>query len=286
MPRPGKKIAETSEANRKAVCYTRVSTGEQGTSMKDQREKLLAYCTLKGLEAVKDEYKDETGTRISDVIADEGVSGGIPLAERAGGMRMLRILERKEVANVVALKLDRLFRSAKDCLNVVDDWAEAGISLHFVDFGGAAFDTSSTMGHFFLTVTAGFAELERGMIADRVTAALQYKKGHHQVYTSVPYGFDAVGEPSKPGKPLAGMDLVPNPAEQEALVKMKSWREAGWGLRKVVAELRHLGIPAKEGGEWDTKTLSVILKKNGITGRNVKMGRPRKMEKQPEENAQ
>ena len=59
----------------------------------------------------------------------------------------------------VQTKLDRLFRNCQDCLQVTALWDRLGISLHLIDLGGQAIDTSSAMGRFFLTVMGGAAEI-------------------------------------------------------------------------------------------------------------------------------
>ena len=110
----------------RAVCYIRVSTQEQantGVSLAAQEERLRAYCTMQGLEVVA-------------VVREEGVSGSKPLGSRPGGAEVLRMVARREVAHVVALKLDRLFRNAADALAQTEAWDKAGVGLHLVDMGG------------------------------------------------------------------------------------------------------------------------------------------------------
>ena len=68
---------------------------------------------------------------------------------------------------VVAAKLDRLFRDAADCLNMSRRWDDAEVGLHLIDMG---IDTRSAMGRAFLTMAAGFAELERNLIGERTKA--------------------------------------------------------------------------------------------------------------------
>ncbi len=89
-----------------AIGYIRVSTEEQtssGLGLADQRSRIEAYCRLRGLE-------------LTTIISDAGVSGGRPLASRAGGAELVSALRRRDVRNVVMLKLDRGFRNAADCL--------------------------------------------------------------------------------------------------------------------------------------------------------------------------
>src|SRR6266576_5058844 len=72
------------------------------------------------------------------------------------------------------MKLDRLFRDAEDALRQTKAWDRTGISLHLVDIGGQSMNTGSAMGRMFLTLMAGFAELERNLIAERTTAVLAH----------------------------------------------------------------------------------------------------------------
>jgi putative DNA-invertase from lambdoid prophage Rac len=83
--------------------YARFSTDSQGegTCLEVQRSLLKAICEAEGLEP--------TG-----FVIDKATSGGKPLADREHGGRMLARLRKGDV--VVGLKLDRMFRSAADCL--------------------------------------------------------------------------------------------------------------------------------------------------------------------------
>ncbi|MGC2434679.1 MAG: recombinase family protein [Desulfobaccales bacterium] len=229
----------------KAVCYIRVSTEEQarnGVSLAAQEEKLLAYCRLTGLEPVA-------------MIREEGVSGSKPLGTRAGGVELLKLVARKDVNHVVSLKLDRLFRDAADALNQTKAWDKAGVALHLVDMGGQTLNTASAMGRFFLNVMAGFAELERNLIAERTETAMAHKKAHREAYSPTPFGYDREGD-----------TLAENPQEQAAITKIKGWRQAGWTLRRIVEELNRLAIPTKRGGGWYPGTVRYLLKNNLYAG--------------------
>lgn len=222
----------------RAVLYTRVSTQEQaqeGVSLAAQEEKLLAYCTLRGLAVVR-------------VVREEGVSAAKPLHVRPGGSELLRLLSSHEAEHVVALKLDRLFRDAADALNQTRAWDRSGVALHLVDMGGQAIDTSSAMGRMFLTMMAGFAELERNLISERTAAALRHKKAHRQVYGPTPFGYRRKGE-----------ILVAEDKEQQTLSLVRSLRAQGLSLRAIARQLTAAGIPTKKGGRWAAQTVSLLL---------------------------
>ena len=223
----------------KAVCYVRASTEEQaqgGVSLAAQEERLKAYCNMAGLE-------------VAEVIREEGVSGVKPLAARPGGERLLKLLARKKVKHVVALKLDRLFRDAEDALRQTRAWDKAGIALHLVGMGGQTLNTATAMGRFFLNMMAAFAELERNLIAERTATALADKKAHGEAYAPTPYGFERVGE-----------TLRENTQEQETIAQIFAWRRDGWSLRKIAAELNRRGALTKQGGQWYASTVRYLLR--------------------------
>lgn len=229
----------------KAVCYIRVSTEEQargGVSLAAQEEKLLAYCQMTGLEPIA-------------VIREEGVSGGKPLATRPGGGELLALVVGKKAKHVVAMKLDRLFRDAADALNQTRTWDKAGIALHLVDMGGQTLNTATAMGRFFLNIMAGFAELERNLIAERTGTAMAHKKTHREAYSPTPYGYDRQGDA-----------LKKNPGELKTVAQIQQWRLAGWSLGRIAQELTRRRIPTKQGGYWYPGTVKYLLENNLYVG--------------------
>jgi hypothetical protein len=66
------------------------------------------------------------GFELVDEISDPAVSGHTPLGEREGGRRLLGLVAAGVVQNVVAGKLDRLFRNALNCLQLVEVWTAQG----------------------------------------------------------------------------------------------------------------------------------------------------------------
>ena len=132
----------------RAIAYLRVSTDRQGDSVELQAAKVAAYCAMRELDLV-------------EVVEDAAVSGSVALAKRPAGRHLAEAMKRHGATNVVALKLDRLFRDAADALGQTKAWDRGGISLHLCDMGGSAVDTSSPMGRMMVTMLSGFAEFER-----------------------------------------------------------------------------------------------------------------------------
>jgi len=224
----------------KAIGYIRVSTEKQsneGISLDDQKNKIKEYANLKDLELV-------------DIIADKGVSGGIPLKQREGGKKLLSKVDNDNIDIVISMKLDRLFRDAIDCLTITKEWDNSGIALHLLDLGGNTLDTSSPMGRMFLTMSAGFAEMEKNLIGQRTKNALKYKKDNKQAYSPTPTGYKRTGD-----------NLEENKEEMKTIKLIKKLRESGKSLRKIAEKLNKKGIPTKNNGQkWYASTVNYILK--------------------------
>lgn len=222
-----------------AICYARVSTLDQareGVSLDAQEERLRAYCAMQHLEVAR-------------VIRDEGVSASKLLRNRPGGELLLAALCACEVQDVVALKLDRLFRNALDALQQIEAWDRAGVTLHLLDMGGASLNTGTAMGRMFLTMTAAFAELERNLISERTRLALELKRSKREAYSQTPFGFERVDD-----------SLVINDSEQRILAQMREWRAGGTSLRAIARELEHRRVATKRGGEWHAATVRYMLR--------------------------
>ena len=222
-----------------AVGYVRVSTRDQadnGCSLAAQEARIRAYCELQGLALVA-------------VIREQGVSGSKPLACRSGGAEMVRVLAQGEAAHVVALKLDRLFRDAADALEQTRAWERKGIALHLIDVGGQTVCTGSAMGRMFLTLMAGFAELERNLIAERTAAALAHKKAKLEAYSPTPYGFERCN-----GR------LVENAGERRTVARMRALADSGESLRGIARRLNREAVPTKRGGRWHARTVGYMLR--------------------------
>lgn len=226
----------------KAIGYTRCSTNEQadsGLGLEAQSECIRAYCTLKGLTLI-------------DIIADAGVSGGKPLATRKGGLRLIETIQSKQAQAVIMLKLDRGFRNAGDCLNTVEQWERKGISLHVIDLGGNAIDTTSAAGRFMLVILAGAAEMERNLTRERTRSALAIKRANGQRIGTVPYGYDLDDD---------GSTLHPNESEQAVISEIISMRSNGMKLKQIANELTQRMIPTKtrKSLQWSHSAVKRIL---------------------------
>ena len=143
--------------------YCRVSTAAQaseGESLDVQRRQLEGWAHMQG-------------QRLDAVFVERGISGSVPLVQRPEGARLWAGLRRGDT--VVAAKLDRLFRSALDALQAVEELKDRGVALVLLDLGGDI--SGNGLSKLFLTIAAAFAEAERDRIRERVA---QVKRDQRQ----------------------------------------------------------------------------------------------------------
>ena len=117
------------------------------------------------------------------------MSAGIPFAERPEGGKLWAELRKGDT--LVAAKLDRMFRSAADCLAVVEAFKARGVSLFLLDLNGGADDVSGNgIARLFLTIVAAFAEFERDRIGERIRATKRQQKARGEYLGGrPPFGF-------------------------------------------------------------------------------------------------
>ncbi|EDX83143.1 Resolvase, N terminal domain superfamily [Synechococcus sp. PCC 7335] len=100
------------------------------------------------------------------IYSDRGVSGA--KAERPGLDKALEHIRKKDT--LVIWKLDRLGRSLRDLLGIVEYLKERGAHFHSIQDG---FDTSTASGKMVFSVIGAMAEYERNLIRERTMAGLK-----------------------------------------------------------------------------------------------------------------
>src|SRR5579859_1430465 len=98
--------------------YLRVSSEEQRErqSIETQRDFAMKYCDLHQLQ-------------IHETYADDGVSGTVPIARRAGASRLLADARKGKFDQVLVFKLDRIGRDTSLILDVVNELRRRGIRV-------------------------------------------------------------------------------------------------------------------------------------------------------------
>lgn len=159
--------------------YARVSTDSQleNYSIEEQQERLRAFCAAKGWTLRK-------------IYVDGGYSGGN--TDRPALQQMLSAIRRGGVGAVVVYKLDRLSRSQKDTLTLIEDEFLAN-GTDFVSIN-ENFDTSSPFGRAMIGILSVFAQLEKDQITERFTMGRigRSKAGYFHGGGNAPTGYDYI----------------------------------------------------------------------------------------------
>ena len=163
----------------RVACYVRVSTDNQleNYSIEEQTERLKAYCSAKDWNI----YKTYT---------DGGYSGGN--TERPALKQMISDIQKNKIDVVMVYKLDRLSRSQKDTLTLIEDnFLNNGVE--FVSMS-ENFDTSSPFGRAMIGILSVFAQLEKDQITERFTMGRigRSKAGYYHGGSTAPTGYNYI----------------------------------------------------------------------------------------------
>src|SRR5208282_4096174 len=140
-PLPKERKPRRNRLMKKAAIYARVSTP-------DQHVEAQLY-DLRKLAA-------QRGFEVSREYCDRGISGS--KARRPGLDAMMADARRGEFTVLLVAAFDRVARSTKNFLEIVDELHELGIE--FVS-AREAIDTTGPMGRMFITLIGSIAELEK-----------------------------------------------------------------------------------------------------------------------------
>lgn len=141
---------------KKAVLYARVSTPDQ--HVETQLYDLRQLAAQRGFEVVG-EY------------TDRGISG--KKARRPGLELLIADARRKKFSVMLVSAFDRVARSTKHFLQVLDELD--GLGIEFVSRRENV-DTSGPMGRLFLTLIGSIAELEADLIKERIRAGVRRRR--------------------------------------------------------------------------------------------------------------
>jgi DNA invertase Pin-like site-specific DNA recombinase len=199
-----------------AYCYARVSTQmqvEDGMSLGAQEKQLISAAEAAGYKAV--------------ILREEGRSGksiqGRPVLRNA-----LDDLDSGKAKALFVTRLDRLARSTRDFLRIVDRSHKYGWRLALLDLG---LDTASYQGRFVVTIMSAMAEMERGMISERQKDVHEDRRQNGKVW---------------------GVDLGPLPLVKDDIrERIVLEREAGLSFQEIADKLNFESIPTATGGsKW------------------------------------
>ena len=205
--------------------YCRVSTDRQadeGESLGAQQRTIEGYAMMHGM-------------TVDRVFIERGVSGSKPMADRPEGAKLLDVIQAGDT--IITPKLDRMFRSATDALNVCDHLKAEGISLHMIDLGGDV--TGNGISKLVFTILSAVAEAERDRIRERIRDVKADQKARNRYLGgTVPFGW-RLGDDH---------DLVAHAPEQAAIRQMLELRAAGRSLRAIAEAMKAEGFDLSHVG--------------------------------------
>ena len=221
----------------KVALYVRVSTQEQakeGYSIGEQTDRLTKYA----------QAHDWV---IFNTYVDAGFSGAN--MERPALKQMLADVKKGGIDKVIVYKLDRLSRSQKDTLSIIEDQ----LLKNNCDFESMTekFDTSTAFGKAMVGILAVFAQLEREQIKERLTMGLdaRVKEGKWRGGAVVPFGYDY--------DPQLGYLII---NEYNSLIVKEIFEQfaSGKNIRRIQADLNEKGFMI-HNGKCSTYAIRYVL---------------------------
>lgn len=141
----------------RAALYARVSTRDKDQDPEVQLAQLKHYCAL-------------AGWTVSQIYTDVGISGA---TERRAELDVLleKATERVRPFDVVVVwKFDRFARNVGFLIRSLEKFRSCGIEFVSIT---EKIDTTTPMGKMVFTILGAIAELESGLISERVRAGMQ-----------------------------------------------------------------------------------------------------------------
>ena len=209
-----------------ALLYIRVSTVQQatdGVSLGAQERELISAASLAGYTEV-------------EMVREEGRSG----KSIKGRPELRSALDRLNKGQAVALfvtRVDRLARSTKDFLTIIDQANQHSWRLVLLDLN---LDTSTYQGRFVVTIMGALEEMERAIIGERQKDVHRDRRAQGKVW---------------------GVDLGPkSKIPLEVMERIRDMREKGMSYHAIATQLNADGVPtALNGQQWHGSTIRKML---------------------------
>ena len=225
------------KASNKVAIYIRVSTTHQidRDSIPMQKSDLIAYTKLM------------LNTEDYVIFEDAGYSG--KNTDRPNFQKMMSQIRSGAFTHLLVWKIDRISRNLLDFSSMYKELKELGVV--FVS-KNEQFDTSTAMGEAMLKIILVFAELERNITSERVTATMISRASNGQWNGGrVPFGYDY------------DYDTKTFSVNEQESVIVKLIHDKYEEMQSLVQEARCLNehdFRTREGNEWSPVTLLIILR--------------------------
>ena len=218
----------------RVALYPRVSGHEQedNYSIPEQIDRMKKYCEAQGWMVYK--------------IYTDSVQSGADM-DRPGLQAMIKDIEKGNVDMVLVYKLDRLSRSQKDTLYLIEDVFEKN-GVGFTSMT-ESIDTTSAFGKAILGVLAVFAQLEHSKITERTTMGKKARAAEGKWHGGkwVPIGYDYED----------GL-LKINEYEAMQVREIADLFLQRMPVRTIATMMTEKGYKHKHG-EWEAKTIKRVL---------------------------
>lgn len=221
--------------------YVCVSTLHQvdRDSLPMQKQDLISYAKL------------IIGTNDYQVFEDAGYSG--KNTDRPQFQEMMSQIRQGKFTHLLVWKIDRISRNLLDFAMMYQELKDLDVT--FVS-KNEQFDTSSAMGEAMLKIILVFAELERNMTSERVSATM-LSRAANGIWNGgrIPYGYDYIG----------GSFSI-NEAEEEVVIRMHDSYELFKSLIRVAQKLNAEGTLPRSGNDWSPTSVLKILRSRWYCG--------------------
>ena len=258
--REGESVVASGPGSVRAALYVRVSTMHQvdRDSLNTQETRLKNFCASNGLEVYR-------------VYRDEGVSAKD--TKRPELERLLDDVQRGKVGAVVVNALDRITRSLRDLLRLVDFFAENNVRFISIT---QSIDSSTAVGRLMRDLLGLLARFEREVDSERVATGM-----HHRALLGkwnggvTPYGYTTFqrvleelvekGSPEEEARKKARAQapepkkLYPDPAEAEVVKRIFETFLLTRSVRKTTHTMNGLGMKTRAGGAWVASSVHRVL---------------------------
>ncbi len=235
MRKPAKKAAD-AVTTLKAAIYIRVSTQYQvdRASLPVQREELINYAKY--------------ALDITDCVVFEDAGYSAKNTDRPDYQRMMARVRTGEFSHLLVWKIDRISRNLLDFAAMYAELKKLGVV--FVS-KNEQFDTSSAMGEAMLKIILVFAELERNMTSERVSAVM-LSRANDGIWNGgkVPFGY-AYDKDSKQ------FSIIED--EAQVVLHIYDLYESVKSLTTVAKSLNEKGVRSRTGKPWNPTTVRTML---------------------------
>lgn len=248
-----------AKENKRVAIYIRVSTLDQareGYSLEAQEKILRKWC-------------DDRRYKVFDLYADKGISGK-DIEHRPDMNQLLKDAKEGKFDIVLFWALSRFTRSVSDLYSTMEKFQRWNVDM--VSYT-EAFDTSTPMGRAMIGIVGVFAQLERELTSERVSAAMAERASQGKRTCSEILGYDLDGKDSfKINEEEAeyvrfcfteyllrkNLSEVANEANKRGFKGKRGKKPTAWSIQKILTRTQYCGFNTFLGEIYKGNNESII----------------------------